>query len=166
LDTALALAQRSALAVENSRLYEEAEYRGRAARALETIADGVVLLDRDGIVLLWNHAAEAITGVASADAVGRNAAETLPGYAAASDRIPRDGSRPETIPVDVDGRELWLSFSAVEFDEGTVYAFRDLTEDRALEQMRSDLVATVSHELRTPLAAIYGAAVTVRRDDI
>jgi PAS domain S-box-containing protein len=166
LDTALALAQRSALAVENSRLYEEAEHRGRAARALETIADGVVLLDRDGIVLLWNHAAEAITGVASADAVGRNAAETLPGYAAASDRIPRDGSRPETIPVDVDGRELWLSFSAVEFDEGTVYAFRDLTEDRALEQMRSDLVATVSHELRTPLAAIYGAAVTVRRDDI
>src|SRR2546423_15418925 len=32
--------------------------------------------------------------------------------------------------------------------------------------MRSDLVATVSHELRTPLAAIYGAAVTVRRPDL
>jgi signal transduction histidine kinase len=43
---------------------------------------------------------------------------------------------------------------------------RDLTEDRALERLRSDLVATVSHELRTPLAAIYGAAVTVRRDDV
>src|SRR6185436_15689222 len=58
LDIARALAQRSSLAVENTRLYEEAEYRARAARALETIADGVVLLDRDGVVLLWNHAAE------------------------------------------------------------------------------------------------------------
>jgi signal transduction histidine kinase len=35
-----------------------------------------------------------------------------------------------------------------------------------LEQMRSDFVATVSHELRTPLAAIYGAAVTLRRPDL
>ena len=32
--------------------------------------------------------------------------------------------------------------------------------------MRQDLVATVSHELRTPLAAIYGAALTLRRDDV
>jgi signal transduction histidine kinase len=54
----------------------------------------------------------------------------------------------------------------VGFDEGTVYAFRDLTEERLLEQMRSDFVATVSHELRTPLAAIYGAALTVRRTEL
>jgi two-component system phosphate regulon sensor histidine kinase PhoR len=47
-----------------------------------------------------------------------------------------------------------------------VYAFRDLTEERALESMRQDLVATVSHELRTPLAAIYGAALTLRRGDV
>src|SRR5512138_1546740 len=32
--------------------------------------------------------------------------------------------------------------------------------------MRQDFVATVSHELRTPLAAIYGAALTLRRDDV
>jgi PAS domain S-box-containing protein len=166
LGIARALAQRSALAVENSRLYAEAQYRGRAARALETIADGVVLLDGDGVVLLWNHAAEAITGRPRAEVVGRKALEAIPGYAQTEGRVPLDGSRPETVPVEVDGRELWLSFSAVEFEEGVVYAFRDLTEDRALEQMRSDLVATVSHELRTPLAAIYGAAVTVRRPDL
>jgi PAS domain S-box-containing protein len=165
LDIARALAQRSALTVENTRLYQEAEYRARAARALETIADGVVLLDRDGVVLLWNQAAETITGRPRSEVVGSKAINALPGYAD-SDRVPLDGSRPETIPVEIDGRELWLSFSAVEFEEGTVYAFRDLTEDRALEQMRSDLVATVSHELRTPLAAIYGAAVTVRRPDM
>jgi PAS domain S-box-containing protein len=166
LDIARALAQRAALAVESSRLYEEAEYRARAALALESIADGVVLLDREGIVQLWNQAAEAITGLPRAQVIGRKAVDALPGYAQSAERVPHDGSRPETVPIEIEGRELWLSFSAVEFDEGTVFAFRDLTEDRAIEQLRSDLVATVSHELRTPLAAIYGAAVTVRRQDI
>ena len=47
-----------------------------------------------------------------------------------------------------------------------MYAFRDLTEERAVEQLKSDFVSTVSHELRTPLAAIYGAAMTLRRDDV
>jgi signal transduction histidine kinase len=47
-----------------------------------------------------------------------------------------------------------------------VYAFRDTTRERALEQIRQDLVATVSHELRTPLAAIYGSALTLTRDDL
>jgi two-component system phosphate regulon sensor histidine kinase PhoR len=54
----------------------------------------------------------------------------------------------------------------VGFEEGTVYAFRDLTEERRLEEMKADFVATVSHELRTPLAAIYGSAQTIRRTDI
>jgi PAS domain S-box-containing protein len=133
---------------------------------LEAIADGVVLLDPDGVVMLWNDAAEGITGLAREDVVGRKAVDALPGYEQTVDRVPVDGSRPETVPVEVNGRELWLSFSGVRFDGGTVYAFRDLTEERALEQMRSDFVATVSHELRTPLAAIYGAAVTIRRPDL
>ncbi len=47
-----------------------------------------------------------------------------------------------------------------------MYAFRDLTEERALEELKSEFVATVSHELRTPLAAIYGSAQTIRRGDL
>ncbi|HEY6961750.1 MAG TPA: ATP-binding protein [Gaiellaceae bacterium] len=157
--TAEELALRVAAVAENAQLYEEAEQRARAARALETIADGVVLVDAHGSVLLWNDAAEQITGVPAVDVIGRPA-ETLP-----LTKVEADG-RPTTVPVEIAGRELWLSISAVRFDEGTVYAFRDLTEERGLEQMRSDFVATVSHELRTPLAAIYGAAVTLRRKDL
>jgi signal transduction histidine kinase len=41
-----------------------------------------------------------------------------------------------------------------------------LTEEKALEEMKADFVATVSHELRTPLAAIYGSAQTIRRTDV
>ena len=74
--------------------------------------------------------------------------------------------RAETVPVEFGGRELWISGSGVGFEEGTVYAFRDLTEERALEEMKAEFVATVSHELRTPLAAIYGSAQTIRRTDI
>jgi two-component system, OmpR family, phosphate regulon sensor histidine kinase PhoR len=47
-----------------------------------------------------------------------------------------------------------------------VYAFRDLTEERRVEQLKTEFVATASHELRTPLAAVYGAAMTLRRPDI
>jgi PAS domain S-box-containing protein len=159
------LALRVAAVVENSQLYEEVEKRARAARALETIADGVVLVDLEERVLLWNNAAEAMTGLAAADVLGRPARDALPGYAENVAAVDVDG-RPQTVPLEINGREVWLSFSAVRFEEGTVYAFRDLTEERVLEQMRSDFVATVSHELRTPLAAIYGAAVTLRRSDL
>jgi signal transduction histidine kinase len=72
----------------------------------------------------------------------------------------------ETLPLDVAGRELWISISAVEFPNGTVYALRDLTEERGIEKLKSEFVATVSHELRTPLAAVYGAAMTLRRRDV
>ncbi len=68
--------------------------------------------------------------------------------------------------MEINGRELWLSITGVEFEDGRVYAFRDLTAERGLEALKSDFVATISHELRTPLAAIYGAALTLRRTDV
>jgi len=74
--------------------------------------------------------------------------------------------RAESLPLDLGGRELWLSIHGVVVADGIVYAFRDQTEERALETMRTEFVSTVSHELRTPLAAIYGAAMTLRRKDV
>ena len=164
------LARRAASAIENARLYREAQERAQAARVLATIGDGVFLVDGGGRIRLWNHAAERITGLAEADVIDRAAATAIPGWATVAPRVPvaRAGepTQAESVPLEVEGRELWISVSAVGFEEGTVYAFRDLTEERALESMRQDLVATVSHELRTPLAAIYGAALTLRRGDI
>ena len=40
-----------------------------------------------------------------------------------------------------------------------------MTEDRRLEQLKADFIATVSHELRTPLAAVH-AAKTLQREDV
>jgi PAS domain S-box-containing protein len=164
------LGRRAATAIENAQLYEEADEQAQASRVLQSVADGVVLVDREGIVRLWNPAAARITGFELEDVIGRPIAEVVPGWEQLAQRIPVSADpgtgRAETTPVELGGRELWISGSGVELEEGIVYAFRDLTEARAIEQMRSDFVATVSHELRTPLAAIYGAALTIRRPDL
>ena len=146
---------------------QRAEERQHAALALESVADGVFLLDCDGVIRFWNPAAEAITGLAPARVVGRRADEAIPGWQDLAERIATAPERrPVSVPVELEGREVWLSIGAVAFAEGTVFAFRDLTEERGLEQLKSDFVSTVSHELRTPLAAIYGASRTLLRGDI
>jgi PAS domain S-box-containing protein len=172
-DLALAeeLARRTAVAVENALLYREAEERGRAARVLAAVGDGVFLIDSQGVIRLWNPAAEAISGLPAEDVLNRPATEAIPGWETISPRIPvaRElgaPARAETVPVEIRGRELWLSLSGVGFADGIVYAFRDLTQDRALEELKGEFVSTVSHELRTPLAAIYGAAMTLQRPDL
>src|SRR5262249_12240603 len=110
--------------------------------------------------------------VKPAKALGKQVEEVIRDWPAIVDRItpaaePTAGLRaPETFPLVVKGVERWISISAVRFPGGTVYAFRDLTEERAVEQLKSDFVSTVSHELRTPLAAIYGAALTLQRNDV
>jgi two-component system phosphate regulon sensor histidine kinase PhoR len=171
-DLALAeeLARRASTAVENAQLYREVEERAQAARVLETVGDGVFLVDGDGVVRLWNQAAEALTGLGQTEVLGRRAEEVFPDWDQLAARVPVAGTpgpaSAETLPLELRGRERWISISGVGFDEGTVYAFRDITEERVLEQIRQDLVATVSHELRTPLAAIYGSALTLTRADL
>ena len=136
---------------------------------LAHVGDGVFLVDRDGVIRLWNRAAEAITGLRSDEIRNRPATETIPGWAEVETRIPvarrpgdaDDASSAETVPLEVGGREVWLSIVGVNLGDGTVYAFRDVTRERRLEELRAQFVATISHELRTPLASLHGAALTL-----
>jgi two-component system phosphate regulon sensor histidine kinase PhoR len=141
-----------------------AREREQAARVLAAVGDGVVLVDDEGVVRLWNPAAERITGVPHHEALGRPIAQALPGWPALREHVVGEGV--ETVPLEVGGRELWLSVVAVESQDGLVFAFRDLTSERQLERAKTDFVATISHELRTPLAAVYGAARTLLRTDL
>ena len=161
LDLAQEVARRAAVAMDNARLVGELQRRAQAAQALEFVGDGVFLVDRDGVVRLWNPAAERITGLAERVIAGARATDVLGAWP-----LQQAAERQQSFPLEGPGGELWLSLTAAEFPQGTVYAFRDLTEERAVEQLKSDFVSTVSHELRTPLAAIYGAAMTLRRDDV
>src|SRR5262249_18647593 len=154
--------ERLRLAEERDRLYREAEERGKAARVIGSIADGVLLVDDAGFVRLWNPAAEAITGLPREEMVARRLEDAIPGWAAIAASVvvatdpPSSSGHATAVPIDIDGRELWLSIKGVDFTDGTVYAFHDLTEAQRLEQLKADFIATVSHELRTPLAAVYG----------
>jgi PAS domain S-box-containing protein len=161
LELALELARRASAAIDNARLVGELQRRAVAGQAMEFVGEGVFIVDQDGIVRLWNPAAARITGLAERDVDGAKAADVLAGWP-----LEQAGERPQTFPVDGSAGELWLSLTAVGFPQGRVYAFRDLTDERAVEQLKSDFVSTISHELRTPLAAIYGAAMTLRREDV
>ena len=144
--------------------------REQEARVLEAVGDGIFYVRRNGIVRFWNRSAELILGLHSEDVLDRAAAEVVPGWPAIAEQvsITEDDSVPRVsrVPVEVGGRELWLSFVAVGRPEGVVYAFRDLTVERELERAKSDFIATVSHELRTPMTAVYGAARTLLRPDV
>jgi signal transduction histidine kinase/GAF domain-containing protein len=173
LAMATELARRISLALDNARLFAEAQERAHAAKALEYVDDGVILVDEGGIVRLWNPTAAISLRRPAVEAVGQPIADLLGDWPSLESRIPvasepqsGGASRAQTLPVEVQGEERWLSISAVRFPGGTVYAFRDVTDERAVEQMKTDFVSTVSHELRTPLAAIYGAAMTLRRRDV
>lgn len=148
--------------------------RGRLLRAQRTqamailshVRDGILLVDHRGIVRFWSPAAEAATGLPARSVVGARAEDVVPGWQAIHWRVrpsTADERRPGvTVPVVLGGVEARLSVEAVASPDGTVYAFRDVTEAERLEAMRREIVATVSHEVRTPLTAIYGAAITLR----
>ena len=175
------LVMQMAAAVRNARLQQErrrleaaeaaaraaAAEREQAAQVLEAVGDGIFLLDRNGVVRLWNRAAALALGISAEEILGRTLDEVIPGWEALASRIPvadvGAAARAVTLPIGLGGRDLWLSFVAVRSADGLVFAFRDVTGERLLEEERSDFVATISHELRTPMTGVYGAAQTLLR---
>ena len=164
----LALAYAVAPAIARSRVSRQE--RDQAERVLAHVGDGIFLVDPEGVIQLWNPAAEAITGLRAKAICNRQARDTIPGWAAIEAMVPvasspgeaDQTSSAETVPLEVGGKELWLSIVGVALADGIVYAFRDVTRERRLEELRSEFVATISHELRTPLASLHGAALTLR----
>jgi PAS domain S-box-containing protein len=170
IDAMLALAASTSAALSNAELYQRvALEKERSFAILANIADGIVAVDREGSVVLWNEAAEQITGVPGEDALGRLPSEVLQGTLGSGSDTPA-GDR--LVPIVRGREEVWLSVTeAVMRDpagavSGRIFAFRDISADRLVEQMKSDFVSSVSHELRTPLTSIYGFAETLLRQDV
>jgi PAS domain S-box-containing protein len=170
VEAMLALAANTSAALSNAELYQRvALEKERSFAILANIADGIVAVDREGEVVLWNSAAEQITGVPATEALGRTPTDVLqrtlesPGSTASRDRV---------VSIMRGDEEVWLSLTeAVMRDPagavaGRIFAFRDISADRLLERMKSEFVSTVSHTLRTPLTSIYGFAETLLRQDV
>ena len=147
------------------------EEKERSEAILANIADGIVAVDREGQIVLWNATAEQITGVPAAG--GARAARRR--GAAAATSAGRRGAPPASGSVSIQrgDKDVWLSVERGRRcatqgarSRGRIFAFRDVSGERLVEQMKSDFVAAVSHELRTPLTSIYGFAETLMREDV
>ncbi|HET8872304.1 MAG TPA: GAF domain-containing protein [Gaiellaceae bacterium] len=165
-----ALAGNASAFLSNAELYQRAVLeRERSVAILGNVADGIVAVDRDGEVVLWNAAAEQITGVPTSEALGRAPADVLQRSLDPDETSAEGGG---LIQIARGAEEIWLSVNeAVMRDPagavaGRIYAFRDVSSDRLVEQLKSGFVSTVSHELRAPLTSIYGFAETLLRTDV
>ncbi len=168
---AVELRQRHAreLAAERDRHAEaEAAQTARMDTMLDSMIEGIVVVDEHGHIVLANRAAEemfsfsrmmvggtllqAIRHHEVAAIAARAAAETV----AIEHEIRLEGAKP---------RALQISASALRDPTGvvtgSVLVFHDVSQLRRLEAMRQDFVANVSHELRTPLSLIKSASETL-----
>ncbi len=147
-------------------LEEATAEKERIAAVLASMAEGVLVLDAEGRVLLANPRFRSLFGI-HGPIEGRIPLEVIRNVEV--DEVLRDVRSAEPLARDVEGvgpRELTLQMHAAVFPArgkrlGTVLVFHDVTEVRRLESMRRDFVANVSHELKTPLTAIRGYAETL-----
>jgi two-component system phosphate regulon sensor histidine kinase PhoR len=136
-------------------------------RILEAMQEGVVVVDRDGRIVLVNPALRAML-LLGADAVGKLLIETVR-HAQLDDLLEsaREGAAPsKPVEIELPGikpRRILVHASPLSGDdEGLLVVFVDVTELRRLESLRRDFVANASHELRTPVAAVRSATETLR----
>ena len=140
---------------------------------LQSMAEGVLVIDRSGVVVLCNRAAQDLFGLSpSQDWRGKpvQAFSRHPLLQQLLQEVANGsaGDAPVTREIESEGRVLrHLTVSATpvygegKIVSGYVLVFHDLTQLKRLEAIRSDFVANVSHELRTPLTAIKGYAETL-----
>jgi PAS domain S-box-containing protein len=127
---------------------------------VESMADGVIMTDSAGEVLLLNPAARRMLGVGDVEVDAKYLKEKLGFYP--FDLVRATNAR-EPLREEVKiGDHFLHSIVSPVLDAGrvmmgTVVVLRDITERKALDQRKEEFVSIVSHELRTPLTSISGA---------
>ena len=133
--------------------------RGKLTAVLNTMADGVVVIDGSGGIVLVNHAAEEILNLTGGDVLDRRFTEII-----------RDHNLQQLVARCTEQREVqheeveipqWQRYLSVittplaeHGDSSVLLTMHDLTRIRQVETTRKEFVSNVSHELRGPLAAV------------
>ncbi|HPD98728.1 PAS domain-containing protein [Candidatus Saccharibacteria bacterium] len=142
---------------------------------LNAIDDGVILIDANKTIQLFNPAAEKITGWAQKDALNIQYTSVLKlidkknePYTQEMDPFYRIFTEIATIKdnqaniLSSGGKLIALDITVTPLINqqnqitGAVGVFRDVTEQRSAEAQRAEFISTASHEMRTPVAAIEG----------
>jgi NtrC-family two-component system sensor histidine kinase KinB len=174
-------AQQAAVAIERARVDAALGAQTKLEAVMESIEDGVIVLDRAGVVEHLNEVACAILGVERDVVVGRRfetLAITHSHYlrlrAAVADLVthPEREYEPVELVVFIRGRDHYYVLRPTplrargDMHTGFVLALQDVTYLRDHEARREQLMATLSHELRTPLTSLRMAVDLLRRQTV
>ncbi len=151
---------------------EHAEASRRQA-ILQGIADGVIVLDNDGDVIMCNMATSRLLETPIEQIMQHNIEEILASpMLSEEDReilIQTIGAADVTMaPMRIRWEKRTLSVKAAPVRDvdgraiGNVAVLRDFTREAEVEEMKNTFVSMVSHELRTPLNAILGYSEMLR----
>jgi two-component system, NtrC family, sensor histidine kinase PilS len=160
-----------------------ADLQAFSQHVIDSLASGLMTTNASGFVMTFNRAAETITGIGAAAAVGQSAAEVLqlPSEVATMFDPAKGGEmlpRVEFNFTRVDGREIELGISTAILrtprgEAGFLFTFRDVTETRQAErearvQQRlaavGEMAAGIAHEIRNPLASMSGSIQILRHE--
>jgi PAS domain S-box-containing protein len=144
-------------------LVREQGLASRNQAILEGIADGVIVFDREGRVVVANPACCRLLRRSMAQIAGLSMTElteskvTTPGREGGP-RAPGDAAYRQKIKVVWDSRTLSIIFAPVRDQKGqiigTVAVLHDFTREAEIDRLKSDFVSVASHEVRAPLSFI------------
>ncbi len=147
------------------------EEKSKLEAVLRGMIEGVVVVDRTGVVRLANPRAGELFGLGRQPLEGRLLVEICRDpdlHDVWREAVESEGKTPRTRLLAFEGgggQQVQVTVAPVagpdRRPEGFVCVLHDVTELRRLETARRDFVANVSHELRTPLTAIRGYAETL-----
>jgi two-component system sensor histidine kinase KdpD len=176
-----ALAGQAAVAIERTRIDAVLAEKAKTEAVIESIDDGLVVLDPTGCVVHMNEIACAILDLERGTALGRPFRElgtTHPHYlrlrAAVADFLAHPDRVPEAVEIAMflRGRDHFFVLrptplrAADETPMGLILTLQDVTYLRDQEARREQLMATLSHELRTPLTSLRMAADLLARAEL
>jgi PAS domain S-box-containing protein len=163
LDFLSAVADQSALAFENARLFENLRHTLDETREMKnlmddifsSIATGVITTDLDHKITLFNRAAENILGVPLEVAMGKSLYDALPALNPALDKVTADviaqgkiAQGREVFSHSLTRGDLFLRLSAAPLRDahlatkGATIVFEDLTQTRKVEAEREVILQT------------------------
>ncbi len=152
---------------QTQKLYEQVESEKKTTEAVvRSIAEGLVVVNHKGEVLLMNPSAEKLLGVTKEKKVGRNILEDVRDELMVSMTREAGDSGDKVIEFrskDENVKKILRQSSAVIQNEngqtvGMVNILTDVTKQRELDEIKNRFVSNVTHELRTPLVAMQKAA--------
>ncbi len=143
---------------------EAVQERKQTMSVMESIAEGLVVVNNQGEVVMMNAAAEKLLAVdRTASTLGRPLMDNLKDDQLVS--LVRGSNEDREIVLNAkqdSTRRVLRASNAVITDEdgkavGMVAVLSDVTKQKEIDQLKSEFVSKVSHELRTPLVAMQHA---------